>query len=104
MVAAVEVVDAISKGKLTTEYSYHHGYWDGGEREFRGFGRVVQRDTEVFERYGGEGLHPGVETNAVPYRDVLAADRDAVVVPPRAGGAGARRVAGARPCGGVLVG
>ena len=29
----------ISGGKLTTEYRYHHGYWDGAEREFRGFGR-----------------------------------------------------------------
>ena len=37
----------ISGGKLTTEYRYHHGYWDGAEREFRGFGRVEQRDTEV---------------------------------------------------------
>ena len=45
VVARVEVIDAISKGKLTTEYSYHHGYWDGAEREFRGFGRVDQRDT-----------------------------------------------------------
>jgi hypothetical protein len=25
------VIDEISKGKLTTEYRYHHGYWDGIE-------------------------------------------------------------------------
>ena len=49
VVARVEVIDAISGGKLTTEYRYHHGYWDGAEREFRGFGRVEQRDTEIFE-------------------------------------------------------
>jgi hypothetical protein len=54
VVSRVEVIDAISNGKLVTEYSYHHGYWDGGEREFRGFGRVHQRDTEGFERYNGE--------------------------------------------------
>ncbi|HSE18099.1 MAG TPA: SpvB/TcaC N-terminal domain-containing protein [Pyrinomonadaceae bacterium] len=48
VVSSVEVVDAISGGRLTTEYTYHHGYWDGVEREFRGFGRVDQRDTEVF--------------------------------------------------------
>ena len=48
VVSKVEVIDAISGGRLTTEYSYHHGYWDGVEREFRGFGRVDQRDTEVF--------------------------------------------------------
>src|SRR5262249_4157543 len=40
--------DFFSGGKLTTEYSYHHGYWDGYEREFRGFGRVDYRDAEVF--------------------------------------------------------
>ena len=48
VVAQVEVIDAMSDGKLTTEYRYHHGYWDGAEREFRGFGRVDQCDTEVF--------------------------------------------------------
>jgi RHS repeat-associated protein len=55
VVARVERVDALSRGKLTTEYAYHHGYWDGAEREFRGFGRVDQRDTEVFERYHDAG-------------------------------------------------
>ena len=54
----------MSKGKLTTTYSYHHGYWDGAEREFRGFGRVDQRDTETFERYHGKGLHE--ETSFAP--------------------------------------
>jgi RHS repeat-associated protein len=60
VVARVEVIDAISKGKLTTEYRYHHGYWDGAEREFRGFGRVDRRDTEVFDEYHGSDIHPGV--------------------------------------------
>ncbi|CUS38117.1 conserved hypothetical protein, contains RHS repeats [Candidatus Nitrospira nitrosa] len=59
VVAKVEVVDQISHGKLTTEYSYHHGYWDGAEREFRGFGRVDQRDTEQFDQFHGLGLHAG---------------------------------------------
>lgn len=57
VVSRVEVIDHFSKGKLTTEYQYHHGYWDGGEREFRGFGMVEQRDTESFEKYDGSGLH-----------------------------------------------
>ena len=51
VVAQVEVIDEISGGKLTTEYRYHHGYWDGVEREFRGFGMVEQFDTESFEKY-----------------------------------------------------
>ena len=31
------------------EYSYHHGYWDGADREFRGFARVDQRDAQLFD-------------------------------------------------------
>ena len=57
VVAGVEVIDEISKGKLTTEYRYHHGYWDGAEREFRGFGMVEQRDTQVITKYNTTGLH-----------------------------------------------
>lgn len=57
VVSRVEVIDGISKGKLITEYSYHRGYWDGAEREFRGFGSVVQIDTVSFEKYSATGLH-----------------------------------------------
>lgn len=57
VVATVEVIDEISRGKLTTEYRYHHGYWDGAEREFRGFGMVEQLDTETIEDYHAAGLH-----------------------------------------------
>ena len=57
VVARVEAIDHFSQGKLTTEYQYHHGYWDGAEREFRGFGMVEQRDTETFDRYASPGLH-----------------------------------------------
>lgn len=56
VVGKVEVHDLISKGKLVTEYAYHHGYWDGVEREFRGFGRVDQKDTETFDRYNKDTL------------------------------------------------
>lgn len=51
VVAKVEVVDEISRGRLTTEYRYHHGYWDGAEREFRGFGMVEQFDSESIGLY-----------------------------------------------------
>ncbi|MBC7813394.1 MAG: hypothetical protein H7175_19700, partial [Burkholderiales bacterium] len=61
VVARVEVIDAISRGKLTTQYHYHHGYWDGAEREFRGFGCVDQLDSETFEDYNGAGLHQDVD-------------------------------------------
>ncbi|WP_438017764.1 SpvB/TcaC N-terminal domain-containing protein [Sorangium sp. So ce315] len=44
----VERVDAISKSRLVTTYRYRHGFFDGVEREFRGFARVEQRDAEEF--------------------------------------------------------
>jgi RHS repeat-associated protein len=54
VVARVRVSDTFSKSSVTTEYRYHHGYWDGAEREFRGFGMVEQFDTEAFDAAGGE--------------------------------------------------
>jgi RHS repeat-associated protein len=65
VVARVEVIDALSGGKLTTRYHYHQGYWDGDEREFRGFGMVEQFDTETFEQYGAQGLHGAQQFNTV---------------------------------------
>lgn len=43
--------DRIMKTRFASEYSYHHGYYDHAEREFRGFGRVEQMDTEHFEHW-----------------------------------------------------
>jgi RHS repeat-associated protein len=57
VVAEVEVIDELAQGKLTTEYRYHHGYRDGLEGEFRGFGMVEQFDSESFEKYASAGLH-----------------------------------------------
>jgi RHS repeat-associated protein len=65
VVSRVESIDQISGGKLTTEYRYHQGYWDGEEREFRGFGAVEQLDTETFDRYHAAGLHGAQTFNAV---------------------------------------
>lgn len=39
-VEKTEVIDRISGNRLVSRYSYSHGYYDGYEREFRGFGRV----------------------------------------------------------------
>lgn len=44
----VETYDRISGNRFVTRYAYHHGYFDGVEREFRGFGLVEQWDTEEF--------------------------------------------------------
>ena len=49
VVERVETYDYISRNRFVTRYAYHHGYFDGIEREFRGFGMVEQRDTEEFD-------------------------------------------------------
>jgi RHS repeat-associated protein len=48
VVERVETVDRISRNRFVTRYAYHHGYFDGVEREFNGFGMVEQWDTESF--------------------------------------------------------
>ncbi len=53
-VHCVEKVTARDKWRQTefaSTYSYHHGYFDGIEREFRGFGRVEQRDVETYGKF-----------------------------------------------------
>jgi RHS repeat-associated protein len=45
VVEQVEVYDWIGRSRFVTRYAYHHGYFDGAEREFRGFGMVEQWDT-----------------------------------------------------------
>ena len=52
VVSRVETNDLISGNRFATIYSYHHGHFDGVEREFRGFGRVEQQDTEEFGALG----------------------------------------------------
>lgn len=48
VVAKTETYDLISNSRLSVTYKYHHGYYDGEEREFRGFGMVEQQDEEEF--------------------------------------------------------
>ena len=48
-VSKVTVEDRWRQMRFSSTYSYHHGYFDGVEREFRGFGRVEQIDTERFD-------------------------------------------------------
>ncbi|XLS29485.1 SpvB/TcaC N-terminal domain-containing protein [Flavobacteriaceae bacterium M23B6Z8] len=43
--------EKIADVRFTTSYSYHHGYFDYTEREFRGFGRVDQIDTEEYPEW-----------------------------------------------------
>ncbi len=46
VVERVETYDRVSRNRFVSRYAYHHGYFDGEEREFRGFGMVEQWDTE----------------------------------------------------------
>ncbi|MFO0699251.1 MAG: SpvB/TcaC N-terminal domain-containing protein [Nitrospira sp.] len=48
-VSKVTVEDRWRRTRFSSTYSYHHGYFDGIEREFRGFGRVEQVDIERFD-------------------------------------------------------
>lgn len=50
-VSKVKVFDRILKTTQAREYSYHHGYYDHEDREFRGFGRVDETDAETITNY-----------------------------------------------------
>jgi RHS repeat-associated protein len=72
VVEQVESIDHISRTRFVSRYAYHHGYFDGDEREFRGFGMVEQVDAEFFQDYvrgvesslGSQALEP--ELNQAP--------------------------------------
>jgi RHS repeat-associated protein len=55
VVKEVVTYDYVSRNRFVTSYTYHHGYFDGVEREFRGFGRVDQLDTEEFGSFAPDG-------------------------------------------------
>ncbi|WP_159032298.1 MULTISPECIES: SpvB/TcaC N-terminal domain-containing protein [unclassified Streptomyces] len=52
VVDRVETYDHVSRSRFVTRYAYHHGHFDGVEREFRGFGLVESFDTETFTALG----------------------------------------------------
>ncbi|MDH6245483.1 SpvB/TcaC N-terminal domain-containing protein [Mycobacterium sp. OTB74] len=53
-----ESVDWVGRNRFTSRYAYHHGYFDGEEREFRGFGMVEQWDTELLAALTTDGAFP----------------------------------------------
>ena len=57
VVERVETRDHLSRNRFVTRYAYHHGYFDGDEREFRGFGMVEQWDTEQFAALADGAVH-----------------------------------------------
>src|SRR5437868_365931 len=57
VLAQVETTDEIGQNRHIARYTYHHGYYDPTEREFRGFGLVETLDTEDFDTYQEEPAH-----------------------------------------------
>jgi RHS repeat-associated protein len=58
VVDRLETHDRVSRNRFVTRYVYHHGYFDGVEREFRGFGMVEQLDTEEFATLSASDVFP----------------------------------------------
>lgn len=55
--------------EFSSTYSYHHGYFDGSEREFRGFGRVEQIDAELFSKFAEDnGSSPWITKDKKLYQ------------------------------------
>ncbi|HWL88987.1 MAG TPA: toxin TcdB middle/C-terminal domain-containing protein, partial [Polyangiaceae bacterium] len=99
VVERVEKVDHVSKTKLVSRYRYHHGFYDGVEREYRGFAYVEQWDAESFDGGAHELVRPPMRmrswfhTGAWLHRERLerklaegywAGDPSATPVPPTA--------------------
>jgi RHS repeat-associated protein len=59
----VEALDQITGTSFVSRYVYHHGYFDGDEREFRGFGMVEQFDSEDFAGFGAQRLFASAASN-----------------------------------------
>ncbi|XHX76331.1 MAG: SpvB/TcaC N-terminal domain-containing protein [Stenomitos frigidus ULC029] len=64
VVERVETYDRISGNRFVTRHAYHHGYFDGVEREFRGFGMVEQWDTEEFTILTADETLPATNLDA----------------------------------------
>ncbi len=73
----IERYDHVAKSKLVSRFRYHHGYFDGYEREFRGFACVEQWDAESFNGDKSNGLFP-----KMPY-DATADDEEFTLPPVR---------------------
>ena len=58
VVKRLETYDYVSRNRFVSSYTYHHGFFDGLEREFRGFGRVDQLDTEEFAALSQSSAFP----------------------------------------------
>lgn len=68
-VEKVTVTDTWRQTEFSSTYSYHHGYFDGFEREFRGFGRVEQVDIETYDKFmQGNDASPYITNDKTLYQ------------------------------------
>lgn len=68
VVERIETYDWISRNRFVSRCAYHHGYYDGVEREFRGFGMVEQWDTEELAALSvGEAFPDATNLDAASY-------------------------------------
>ncbi len=67
-VERITVHDIWRDTRFTSSYSYHHGYYDGIEREFRGFGRVEQVDVEDYDKFAGANKGPFITNDQTLYQ------------------------------------
>jgi RHS repeat-associated protein len=61
VVSRINTYDQISRNLFVTRYKYRHGYFDGIEREFHGFGLVEQWDTEEYAALSGNDVFPDIQ-------------------------------------------
>ncbi len=68
-VEKVTVNDKWRKTSFSSTYSYHHGYFDGIGREFRGFGRIEQVDVESYGQFSqGNAASPYITDDKTLYQ------------------------------------
>lgn len=60
-VEKIEIFEHITNSRFVSKYAYHHGFFDGFEREFRGFGMVERWDTEDFDPMNTDTSFPAVK-------------------------------------------
>ncbi len=80
VVTRLERYDAISDTRQVSTYRYRHGYYDGVEREFRGFALVERQDAETLTPSPAQAppllertwYHTGAQPPAGPLSQLLA--------------------------------
>ena len=69
VVEKVTTTDKWNGTIFTSDTSYHHGYYDHVEREFRGFGRVEQIDTQTYGEFAeGNSSSPYITDDHTLYQ------------------------------------